>query len=344
MTWADENRAWREQARMLWRPEVPEPLLIRSWLSAPIAYDGYDPVTLEGSLQSVVCMRETGRLPDDVFEGCPLSAALEDVDIQIPIVDTWIDGIPVANVSIGWFSPDAIATKRQSWKRARADRYQADKIKTSEAGTKTQMVLKATVSATHVDFFALADRERIESLLRDVSHLGAGRSGGLGLVHGWEVMPAPGQWWFQGPGGRLMRALPAGFASVAARSERRQATLRAPYWHPRTRALCDVPVQQLGEPLTGASGAFFVTPHAVDRYRERVPGKRRLSYEQALSELVDLLRGAKFVSIREDGTELWRVGKPTRLRFRVGRSGPGLPQVMSVMMPFDHRPEAACRS
>lgn len=342
MNWAEENRGWREQARIIWRPERPEPLLIRAWLHSPIAYDGYDPITLEGALQSVVCMRETGRLPDDVYADCPSRAPLDDTDIQIPIVDTDLDGFPVANISIGWFSPDAIASKRQNWKRARADHYQQALVKTSEAGTKTQMVLKQTVSALHVTFYALGDRDKLESLLRDVGALAAARSGGLGVVRGWEIGPAPGEWWFKGPGKRLMRTLPARAAEHfdAADYDERPATVRAPYWHHRTRCLARVPVQRLGEGLTdGAKGNYFVTPHAVERYRERIPGKRRLSYEEALGELINLLAKAHFVRAEADGTELWRVGRPNRLRFKVSRESHGLPQVLTVMMPFDRKPE-----
>jgi hypothetical protein len=283
-------------------------------------------------------MRDTGRLPDDIYSDCPLNEPLDNTDIQIPIVDTEIDGVPIANCSVGWFSPDAIATKRQSWKRARADHYQRDMVKTAEAGTKTQMVLKATVAATHVDFYALADRAKVADLLQDVSHLGASRSGGLGSVQGWETLLSPGEWWFTGPGRRLMRMLPLAYADGATGDyDARESTLRAPYWHSRTRTLCAVPVQRLGEPLTGAAGSFFVTPHAVERYRERIPGKARLSYNEALTELIELTSKAHFVGMRGDGSELWRVGRPTRLRFRVGRSAPGLPQIMTVMMPFDTR-------
>jgi hypothetical protein len=342
MSWATDNEWWRAQARERWSPTEPEALLLRAWLSTPIAYDGYDPITLEGALQSVVCMRETGRLPDDVFSDCPLSATLEETDIRIPIADVTSGGAPIACASVGWFSPDAVATKRQSWKRARADHYQRAIIKTSEASTKTQMVLKATVTALHVDFYVLGDRSKLTDLLRDVSHLGASRAGGVGGITGWEALPAPGPWWIRGPGDRLMRSMPADASAAWVRYDERPATVRAPYWHHRTRTLCHVPTQTIGEPLAaGAAGRFFITPHAVERYRERVPGKARLSYEQALRELVGLSSDAKFAYVREDGAELWRLGLPTRLRFRVERAAPGLPQITSVMMPFDHRPGAS---
>lgn len=346
MSWADDNRVWRERASR-WAPEHPEPLLVRAWLASPVACDGYDPLTLEGPLQAAVCIRETGRLPDDVYAACPIDAALGDTDIQIPIVDTELAGTPIAHASIGWFSPGAIATKRQSWKRANAEDYGKPIVKVSEAANKTQMILKATVTALHLDFYMQGDRERLTDLLRDVSHIGAGRSGGLGQIEGWEVLSSPADWWWFGPGRRLMRSLPLATAVGAGQFDEREATLRAPYWHPRTRQLCGVPAQQLGEPLGQAAGEFFITGHAVRRFRERVPGAGRLSYDQALGELIRTMRDAHFVKTLNNGLDLWRGPKPHRLRLRVaaGRSGL-LPQLVTVVRGCDagwQRGSGACR-
>lgn len=258
MTWAEDNRAWRERAAQRWSPQHGDSLLLRAWLDAPVAYDGYDPLTIEGALQSVVIIRETGRTPDDVYQGCPRDLPLADVDIPIPVADAVcggpeLDATPLAHASCGWFSPDAVATKLQSWKRADAEHYAAKIVRTSMAENKTQMVLKATVTAQHVDFYVQGDRLMLKDLLRDATVLGAGRSGGLGLVHGWEILAAE-PWWWTGPGGRLMRTLPARLAEAhgATRYDLRTATLRAPYWHPRTRCEAAVPVQVLGEPVDPA--------------------------------------------------------------------------------------------
>ena len=250
MSWDSDNRWWLDAARKRWSPVSPEPLVLRAWLDAPVACDGYDPLTIEGALQHAVCMRETGRLPDDVYEGCPLNASLESTDIAIPIVDTVVDGLSIANVSIGWFAVDAISTRRQGWKRARADNYGRDLVRLSSAENKTQEVSRATMTASYTEFFANADRSKIEDLLRDIDALGASRSGGLGGVHGWEVLSCSVKAWFVGPGGRLMRALPLTDATNRATwADVREATLRAPYWHPRTRRTCMVPIQRIGEPL-----------------------------------------------------------------------------------------------
>lgn len=277
MSWAEANSEWISRARARWSPEHPEPLLVRAWLAAEVAYDGFDPLTIEGALQVAVCIRETGRPPDDVYSGCPVSAPLDATDIQIPIVDTVVGGIPIAHASVGWFAPDAVATKRQNWKRADAENYNQPIVKVSEAGTKTQMVLKATVTTTHVDFYVEGERAKLLDLLGDVAALGAGRSGGIGAVHGWEAIPVPVCWWWLGPGERLMRTLPASTHGDARGCDIREATLRAPYWHPRTRRTCGVPIQRLGEPLGEIAGDFFVTGHAAPALSRA--GSRRATIE-----------------------------------------------------------------
>jgi hypothetical protein len=63
------------------------------------------------------------------------------------------------------------------------------------------------------------------------------------------------------------------------------------------------------------AGRWFISRHAVDRYRERIrPG---LTYEEALSDLIRLSGQAHFVKNIGDGIEFWRTGRPHRLRFRV---------------------------
>lgn len=62
-----------------------------------------------------------------------------------------------------------------------------------------------------------------------------------------------------------------------------------------------------------AAGAWFVTPHAVERYREHVPSAALLSYDEALAQLVEVSRVT-----RANGAVLYRGPKPLRLRCVVG--------------------------
>lgn len=77
-------------------------------------------------------------------------------------------------------------------------------------------------------------------------------------------------------------------------------------------------------------GRWFITPHAVRRYQDRV---QSVPYEVALAELVRLsLRAHMVRQLHADGTELWRGPKPLRLRFIVGvSSGGALPQLLTVI-------------
>lgn len=81
------------------------------------------------------------------------------------------------------------------------------------------------------------------------------------------------------------------------------------------------------------AGPWFITPHAVHRYIERV--RPHLTYERALSDLIEESRRAHAVKEIQPGLWLWRGGKPRRLRFRVSVMGSGAPQLVTVLTAFD---------
>jgi hypothetical protein len=62
-----------------------------------------------------------------------------------------------------------------------------------------------------------------------------------------------------------------------------------------------------------ASGQWFITPHAVRRYRERFAAS--FTYEEALAELIRASRVARRVKVLPTGLVLYRGPKPRRLRF-----------------------------
>ena len=82
-----------------------------------------------------------------------------------------------------------------------------------------------------------------------------------------------------------------------------------------------------------AAGRFFITPHAVQRYRERAA--RSISYETALAELIQQSECAHRVKPMRDGAELWRGPKPLRLRMIVMPQKAGLPQLLTVKRGHD---------
>jgi len=80
-------------------------------------------------------------------------------------------------------------------------------------------------------------------------------------------------------------------------------------------------------------GQVFITPHAVERYVERIrPG---ISYERALTELIAICERAHAVKEIEAGLWLWRGPKPRRLRLRVSTRGDGAPQLVTVLTAHD---------
>lgn len=81
------------------------------------------------------------------------------------------------------------------------------------------------------------------------------------------------------------------------------------------------------------TGPWFITPHAVHRYIERIrPG---LGYEQALRELIEQSDKAHAVKEIEPGLWLYRGTKPRRLRFRVSTRGERSPQLVTVLTAHD---------
>jgi hypothetical protein len=95
----------------------------------------------------------------------------------------------------------------------------------------------------------------------------------------------------------------------------------------------------------GCMGRWFITPHAVRRYIERVD--RTASYGQALGELVRFSDVARPIKEISPGVWLYRGGRPLRLRFRVASSpvrvdgDPGMPQLLTVI-PGHDRAKPGC--
>jgi len=89
-----------------------------------------------------------------------------------------------------------------------------------------------------------------------------------------------------------------------------------------------------------AAGEWFITPHAIEKYRERFAPY--LTYEEALEDLIEQSRKAHYVktydhhpnSIR-GGLELWRGPRPRRLRYWVGLDNDGKPQLVTVIGEHD---------
>lgn len=87
-------------------------------------------------------------------------------------------------------------------------------------------------------------------------------------------------------------------------------------------------------PKEGARGRWYVTPHALQRWREHFD--RRSSALAALDHLIAECDGAHFVKALNTGPQLWRGSKPRRVRFVVSVGSEGtLPVLVTVLSTFD---------
>lgn len=78
-------------------------------------------------------------------------------------------------------------------------------------------------------------------------------------------------------------------------------------------------------------GPWLITPHAVDRYVERV---RRVARGQAVEDLIAMAAAAHRVKARPDGLWIHRGPKPRRLRLIVDESCIP-PRLVTVLTAFD---------
>lgn len=86
------------------------------------------------------------------------------------------------------------------------------------------------------------------------------------------------------------------------------------------------PLKRLSDELR-----WFITPHAVVRFRQRVTD---WTEHRVRHYLVSQCRDAHRVKLLACGLELWRGPKPRRLRLRVSRQGNVL-VLESVLFAFD---------
>lgn len=238
---AERLRAVIERARPRYAPREVTPLRLRAWLRQPITWDAYHGLTIEGAIQCVTVIRETGMLPDDAFAGWPRD---EFADIPVPIADVTMCGRPIACASRARPSDLCELTTRRRRKRPEAEHYAPDRVMTNGGNFKALDIPVATLTTPFVDFFVRGDRAMLADMLVDVTAIGAGRSA-IGGVMGWEIDPDPDDralLYERTP----QRPLPvadehdAAITYGAGDYELRECATRAPYWHRATVALCAV--------------------------------------------------------------------------------------------------------
>ena len=228
---------WADAARDAWgaRTDRVEPLRVTAWMRSPVAFDRDAGLRLEGALSWVVVALVTGEPPPEAFAGVRRG---EYVDIAVPIADVIVAGWRVAQCSDAVLAPVAAEVVRRRRKKPHPEAMALAKVQTTGGPWKALDIPVAAWASPVLTWYALADRERLEALLRETHALGRGRSGGLGDVEAWTVErdeSAATRW--------SERPLPvATGASVEAGRTLRTVGVRHPFWHPRVRTLAACPV------------------------------------------------------------------------------------------------------
>jgi hypothetical protein len=138
-----------------------------------------------------------------------------------------------------------------------------------------------------------------------------------------------------------VREMPADWMQPGTQASVMNLTYAPPYWNRAAAVQCVAPGSRLAGPSQaewcwdavetmngGIRGKWFITPHAVERYIQRVrPG---ISYDEALEDIIAYSEAAHRVKEWRPGVDLWRGPKPHRLRFMVGTLRPGAPQLLTV--------------
>jgi len=228
--------AWADAARDAWaaRPDRVEPLRVTAWMRSPVAFDRDSGLRLEGALSWVVVALVTGAPPPEAFAGVRKG---EYADIAVPVADVEIAGWRIAQCSDAVLAPVAAEVVRRRRKKPHPEAMALAKVQTTGGPWKALDIPVAAWASPVLTWYALADRERLEALLRETHALGRGRSGGLGNVDAWSVdrdESAVTRW--------RERPLPIADASSAEGRTARVVGVRHPFWHPRVRTLAACPV------------------------------------------------------------------------------------------------------
>ena len=161
----------------------------------------------------------------------------EYVDIAVPIADVVLAGWRIAQCSDAVLAPVAAEVVRRRRKKPHPEAMALAKVQTTGGPWKALDIPVAAWTSPVLTWYAIADRERLEALLRETHALGRGRSGGLGDVEAWTVdrdESAVTRW--------RERPLPVEAGAPVAESRTLRAVgVRHPFWHPRVRTLAACP-------------------------------------------------------------------------------------------------------
>ena len=234
--------AVQDRMRERFAPVRIEPVRVRVWFEAPIAWDVTYPMRIEGALQYAALGRCCRVSPHDLFADYrgPL------FELPIPVADERIEGLPIACASIAHPAPGARFGSRLRARRTRAETINKPTVMTNGGEYKALAIRVPTLHTPWLDFYVRADVERLADLCRDLQFLGRDGARGMGIVERVEFASDPDDrsLVFER---RPQRAIPvANEHDAALRFDPSSYVLgetntRAPYWNRASRALCAVP-------------------------------------------------------------------------------------------------------
>lgn len=214
---------------------------------------------------------------------------------------------------------------------------------------KSTMVSIPTSLATEVRFYARGSLDECKWLFANVTALGKDRNKGYGAVQSMNIEEVPEDWSLFRDGVVMrpipVREMPEGWMQPGTQASVMNLTHAPPYWNRAAAVQCVAPGSRLVSPraeqcwqaVDGLNGGFrgnwFITPHAVERYIQRIrPG---ITYDQALEDLIAYSGTARRVKEWKLGVDLYRSGRPLRLRLMVGKREDGAPQLLTVYAGHD---------
>jgi CRISPR type IV-associated protein Csf3 len=217
------------------------PLQITAWLQTPVIADAFLP--LDGVLLFMAMRERYG--PQDVSQS---GRGVFDERTQLSHV--FVEhhaGTPHWFPACSFAQWQGTVTEDTGYWHKRLDLQYGDvltpprsRVVTQNGRYRSYRMPVFTRHALAVVWYALADRARLEHLLRFVVQLGKKGTQGYGMVKAWQVAPCAADWSVVGPQGQLMRAVPA-VLRPDAQGPVLPVGFRPSYWEQKNQALCVVP-------------------------------------------------------------------------------------------------------
>ena len=183
-------------------------LRIRAYIRTEIIADKYLPLDAVLYYHAV-----RDKFGEQVITEANKSNVQEYGEVVLPILkkmqktDNWFYSCSFAQWSEGTKESQGFYTKRFDTQKA-SMLTNSQKVETSKGRYKNYHNKVYTFSTNYVDWYVVAQKSKLEELLKFCTHLGKKTSQGFGRVHKWEIKEWAEDWSVRGEGNKLMRAVP----------------------------------------------------------------------------------------------------------------------------------------